>query len=65
MRRNRIDDYLSESLDHSAETPVRQEVPPGFIEISLDLLPPEMREGMLENQHLYEVAYRQARGQQR
>lgn len=64
MRRNRIHDYLSESMDRSAELPARQEVPPGFIEISLDLLPPEIRQAMLENQHLYEAAYRQARGQQ-
>jgi hypothetical protein len=65
MSRNRIFDYMSGSDDRPiSESDRKEPIPTGFIEIQLDLLPIEMRQGMLENQHLYEIAYRQARAAQ-
>lgn len=62
MSRNRIRDYLGGSNERPSNEPARkQSLPTGFIEIQLDLLPADMRQAMLENQHLYEMAYRQAR----
>jgi len=65
MSKNRIRNFLKAAQDQPAEKSAPNgSVPTGFIEISLDWLPLEMRQGACGNQHLYDIAYRQARESQ-